>query len=76
MIFLQQPRIITSGLQYNKPEKKDWKGHLLCILETGGEHDMGPPKRVIMDWAREIKSRPEVNTEWHQYFIQVLLTAC
>ncbi|XP_008312936.1 E3 ubiquitin-protein ligase TRIM21 isoform X2 [Cynoglossus semilaevis] len=54
-----QPRIITSGLQYNKPEKKDWKGHLLCILETGGEHDMGPPKRVIMDWAREIKSRPE-----------------
>ncbi|KAM7371206.1 hypothetical protein PAMP_010697 [Pampus punctatissimus] len=54
-----QPRIIPSDYQYEKPEKKDWKGHLLCILEAGGECDMGPHKRVIMDWTREIKSRPQ-----------------
>uniref|UniRef100_A0A3Q1GGY7 Zgc:194990 n=1 Tax=Acanthochromis polyacanthus TaxID=80966 RepID=A0A3Q1GGY7_9TELE len=41
------------------PEKKDWKGHLLCMLESGGEYDMGPYKRVIMDWTRDIKSRPQ-----------------
>uniref|UniRef100_A0A3Q0SL19 Zgc:194990 n=1 Tax=Amphilophus citrinellus TaxID=61819 RepID=A0A3Q0SL19_AMPCI len=37
----------------------DWKGHLLCMLEAGGEYDMGPHKRVIMDWTREIKGRPQ-----------------
>uniref|UniRef100_A0A3P8WY85 Zgc:194990 n=1 Tax=Cynoglossus semilaevis TaxID=244447 RepID=A0A3P8WY85_CYNSE len=57
--IMEWAAVIEKRVQYNKPEKKDWKGHLLCILETGGEHDMGPPKRVIMDWAREIKSRPE-----------------
>ncbi|KAK2885081.1 butyrophilin subfamily 3 member A3 [Channa argus] len=54
-----QPRIISSDYQYEKPEKKDWKGHLLCMLEAGGECDMGPHKRVIMDWMREIKSRTQ-----------------
>ncbi|TDG98339.1 hypothetical protein EPR50_G00218000 [Perca flavescens] len=54
-----QPRIILSEYQQEKPEKKDWKGHLLCMLEAGGECDMGPHKRVIMDWTREIKSRPQ-----------------
>ncbi|XP_037610810.1 butyrophilin subfamily 1 member A1 [Sebastes umbrosus] len=54
-----QPRIILSEYHCEKPEKKDWKGHLLCILEAGGECDMGPHKRVIMDWTREIKSRPQ-----------------
>ncbi|KAG8008951.1 E3 ubiquitin-protein ligase TRIM39, partial [Nibea albiflora] len=54
-----QPRIIPSDYQYERPEKKDWKGHLLCMLEAGGESDMGPHKRVIMDWTREIKSRPQ-----------------
>ncbi|XP_044035322.1 butyrophilin subfamily 1 member A1 isoform X1 [Siniperca chuatsi] len=54
-----QPRIILSDYQCEKPEKKDWKGHLLCMLEAGGECDMGPHKRVIMDWTREIKSRPQ-----------------
>ncbi|KAF3704705.1 E3 ubiquitin-protein ligase TRIM39 [Channa argus] len=57
-----QPRIISSDYQYEKPEKKDWKGHLLCMLEAGGECDMGPHKRVIMDWMREIKSRTQVTT--------------
>ncbi|XP_029977274.1 butyrophilin subfamily 1 member A1 [Sphaeramia orbicularis] len=52
-----QPRIISS--EYEKPEKKDWKEHLLCMLEAGGEGDMGPHKRLIMDWTREIKSRPQ-----------------
>uniref|UniRef100_A0A3Q3GEJ5 Zgc:194990 n=1 Tax=Labrus bergylta TaxID=56723 RepID=A0A3Q3GEJ5_9LABR len=42
-----------------KPEKKDWRVQLFCILESGGECDMGPHKRVIMEWAREIKSRPQ-----------------
>lgn len=59
-VFLVQPRIILSDYQYEKSEKKDWKGHLLCMLEAGGECDMGPHKRVIMDWTREIKSRPQV----------------
>ncbi|XP_068162353.1 butyrophilin subfamily 1 member A1 [Antennarius striatus] len=54
-----QPRIIPSDYQYEQPEKRDWKGHLLCMLESGGEHDMGSHKRVIMDWTREIKSRPK-----------------
>uniref|UniRef100_A0A3Q2CSE2 Butyrophilin subfamily 1 member A1-like n=1 Tax=Cyprinodon variegatus TaxID=28743 RepID=A0A3Q2CSE2_CYPVA len=47
--------------QYEKPAKRDWKGHLLCMLESEGEYDMGPYKRVIMDWTREIKSRAQVN---------------
>uniref|UniRef100_A0A8D0A456 Zgc:194990 n=1 Tax=Sander lucioperca TaxID=283035 RepID=A0A8D0A456_SANLU len=49
-----------------KPEKKDWKGHLLCMLEAGGECDMGPHKRVIMDWTREIKNHqhPPGPTVW------------
>ncbi|XP_071764057.1 erythroid membrane-associated protein [Centroberyx gerrardi] len=52
-----QPRIIPT--EYEKPEKRDWKGHLLCMLESGGECDMGPHKRVIMEWTRDVKSRPE-----------------
>ncbi|XP_068439426.1 erythroid membrane-associated protein [Clinocottus analis] len=54
-----QPRITLSEYQYDKPGKKDWKGRLLCMLEAGGECDMGPHKRVIMDWTRRIKSRPQ-----------------
>lgn len=30
------------------------------MLEGGGEYDMGPHKRVIMDWTRNIKGRPQV----------------
>ncbi|XP_076027918.1 uncharacterized protein LOC143017148 [Genypterus blacodes] len=52
-----QPRI--NQTESEKPEKKDWKGHLLCMLEGGGEGDMGPHKRVIMDWTREMKSGPQ-----------------
>lgn len=59
-MFSVQPRIISSDHQYEKAEKKDWKGHLLCMLEAGGEHDMGPHKRVIMEWTREIKGRAQV----------------
>ncbi|KAF7642746.1 hypothetical protein LDENG_00251420, partial [Lucifuga dentata] len=54
-----QPRTIQTENRCEKPEKRDWKGHLLCMLEAGGEGDMGPHKRVIMDWTREMKSRPE-----------------
>ncbi|XP_069012290.1 butyrophilin subfamily 1 member A1 [Embiotoca jacksoni] len=54
-----QTKIAPSEYQYEKREKKDWKGQLLCILESGGEYDMGPHKRVIMDWTRGIKSRPQ-----------------
>ncbi|KAA0714182.1 E3 ubiquitin-protein ligase TRIM39 [Triplophysa tibetana] len=39
------------------PEKRDWKAHLLSMLEQGGEYDMGPFKRVIMDWTRDQRSR-------------------
>ena len=51
---------MPSDYQYEKPEKRDWKGHLLCMLESGGEYDMGPHKRVIMDWTRQIKCRAQV----------------
>ncbi|XP_028989017.1 butyrophilin subfamily 1 member A1 [Betta splendens] len=54
-----QSRISPYDYQYEKPEKKDWKGHLLCMLEAGGEADMGPYKRIIMDWTWGIKSRPQ-----------------
>lgn len=56
-----QNKIMPFEYQYEKPEKRDWKGHLLCMLESEGEYDMGPHKRVIMDWTREIKSRAQVN---------------
>ncbi|KAM4524497.1 butyrophilin subfamily 1 member A1 isoform 1-T1 [Odontesthes bonariensis] len=54
-----QHKIMPSDYQYEKPEKRDWKGHLLCMLESGGEYDMGPHKRVILDWARQIKCRAQ-----------------
>uniref|UniRef100_A0A3P9Q1N1 Zgc:194990 n=1 Tax=Poecilia reticulata TaxID=8081 RepID=A0A3P9Q1N1_POERE len=53
--------ILEKRVQYEKPEKRDWKGHLLCMLESEGEYDMGPYRRVILDWTREIKSRAQVN---------------
>ncbi|KAJ3607774.1 hypothetical protein NHX12_024825 [Muraenolepis orangiensis] len=56
-----QPRLIETECQYEKTEKRDWKGHLLCMLESGGEYEMAPHKRVIMDWAQDIKSRPEAS---------------
>lgn len=59
-LFCVQPRIGPSEYWREKPEKKDWKGHLLCVLEAGGEGDMGPHKRIIMDWTWGIKSRPQV----------------
>ncbi|XP_054623251.1 butyrophilin subfamily 1 member A1 [Dunckerocampus dactyliophorus] len=54
-----QPKASLSDCQSHRPEKRDWRGHLLCILEAGGECDMGPHKRVIMEWTREMKSRRE-----------------
>ncbi|XP_014328221.1 tripartite motif-containing protein 60-like isoform X1 [Xiphophorus maculatus] len=54
-----QHKIMPSEFQYEKPEKRDWKGHLLCMLESEGEYDMGPYRRVILDWTREIKSRAQ-----------------
>ncbi|XP_057682272.1 erythroid membrane-associated protein [Corythoichthys intestinalis] len=56
-----QPKINLSDDQYHKPEKLDWRGHLLCILEAGGECEMGPHKRIIMDWTREMKNRPQAS---------------
>lgn len=58
-----QPRITVSNHQCERPEKRDWKGHLLCILEAEGECGMGPHKRVIMEWTQEMRSRPEVSVE-------------
>lgn len=63
VVILVQPRLTQADYQWEKPEKKDWRGHLLCMLEAGGEHDLAPHKRTIMDWTREIKSRPQVS-EW------------
>ncbi|XP_061665766.1 butyrophilin subfamily 1 member A1 [Syngnathoides biaculeatus] len=54
-----QPKVSLPDCQYHRPEKIDWRGHLLCILEAVEECDMGPHKRVIMEWTREIKSRPQ-----------------
>ena len=55
-----QPRLIQTESQSERTEKRDWKGHLLCMLEAGGEYEMAPHKRVILDWALDIKNRPEV----------------
>ncbi|KAM9426739.1 uncharacterized protein KZ484_022061 [Pholidichthys leucotaenia] len=54
-----QPRIGPPNHQHEKPEKRDWRGHLLSMLEAGSEYEMGPHTRVITDWTREIKSRPQ-----------------
>ncbi|CAL8304414.1 unnamed protein product [Lota lota] len=56
-----QPRLTQTECQYEKTEKRDWKGHLLSMLESGGEYEMAPHKRVILDWALDIKSRPEAS---------------
>lgn len=61
LFALVQPRIAQSDYPPEKPEKRDWRGHLFCMLESGGEHDMAPHKRAIMDWTREIKSRAQVS---------------
>lgn len=60
-MFLLQQRADQYDYQCEKPEKKEWKLHLLCMLEAGGEHDMASHKRAIMDWTRQIKSRPQVS---------------
>lgn len=44
------------------PEKRDWKSHLLSMMEQGGEYDMGPYKRTIMDWTRGQRNRHPVRT--------------
>ncbi|XP_037134794.1 butyrophilin-like protein 9 isoform X1 [Syngnathus acus] len=56
-----QSKVSLLDCRYHKPEKKDWRGHLLCILE--GDCEMGPHKSVIMEWTREMKSRPQA-TVW------------
>lgn len=48
-----------SSSEYDRSDKRDWKEQLLCMLEAGGESDMGPHKRLIMDWTRQIRSRPQ-----------------
>lgn len=72
-VLYLQPRIILTEYQYEKPEKRAWKDHFLCMLESGGECDMGPHKRVIMEWAREIKSGPKVCIRWFTFTSGVLL---
>lgn len=57
-MFVIQHKILPSEFQY---EKRAWREQLLCMLESGGEYDMGPHKRVIMDWTREIRSRTQVS---------------
>ncbi|XP_029620596.1 butyrophilin subfamily 1 member A1 [Salmo trutta] len=54
-----QPRSIQRELQADWPEKREWKGHLLCMLETGGEYDMASHKRVIMDWTHQLRNKLE-----------------
>ncbi|MFT7804184.1 E3 ubiquitin-protein ligase TRIM58-like [Arapaima gigas] len=41
------------------PEKRDWKGHLLGMLEQGGEGDVDTSKRVILDWSRQLRTKCE-----------------
>uniref|UniRef100_A0A8C1K7Y6 Zgc:194990 n=1 Tax=Cyprinus carpio TaxID=7962 RepID=A0A8C1K7Y6_CYPCA len=40
-----------------RPEKRDWKSQLLSTLEQGGEYDLGPYKRIILDWTRGQRNR-------------------
>ncbi|XP_072312726.1 butyrophilin subfamily 3 member A3 isoform X2 [Eucyclogobius newberryi] len=48
-----------SRAEYERPQKSDWREQLLCMLESGGEADMGAHKRLILDWSRQIRSSPE-----------------
>ncbi|CAL1616656.1 unnamed protein product [Knipowitschia caucasica] len=48
-----------SRADYERPEKRDWREQLLCMLESGGEGDMGAHRRLLLDWSRQIRSRPE-----------------
>lgn len=66
LMFVLQPR---SSSEYDRSDKRDWKEQLLCMLEAGGESDMGPHKRLIMDWTRQIRSRPQVNTGANAGFV-------
>lgn len=63
-MFLVQLSAHQSDHQCEKLEKKEWKLHLLCMLEAGGEHDLASHKRAILDWTRQIKSRPQVSGCW------------
>ncbi|KAJ0016249.1 hypothetical protein NQD34_014539 [Periophthalmus magnuspinnatus] len=48
-----QPRNRSEG---ERPEKRDWREQLLCMLESGGEGDMGIHRRLILDWSGQIRS--------------------
>lgn len=63
-MFVVQLRAVQCDYQCKNPEKKDWKLHLLCMLEAGGEHDLVSHRRVIMDWTWEIRNRPQVRRCW------------
>lgn len=39
--------------------KRDWRGHLLGMLEQGGEYDMAPHRSIIMDWVRQQRAKHE-----------------
>ncbi|KAJ7987864.1 hypothetical protein DPEC_G00330980 [Dallia pectoralis] len=56
-----QTRSFQRELDMESSERKDWEDHLLCMLETGGEYDMGSHKRVILDWTHQLKNRFERN---------------
>ncbi|KAK1881146.1 E3 ubiquitin-protein ligase TRIM39 [Dissostichus eleginoides] len=71
-----KPRLIQSVNQYEKPEKKDWRGHLLCMLEAGGEGDMGPHKRNTV-WPGEavLMVLDDLELQWKRGRLQNLLPA-
>ncbi|KAK7918949.1 hypothetical protein WMY93_010233 [Mugilogobius chulae] len=63
-----------SRAEYERPEKRDWREQLLCMLESGGEADMGAHRRLILDWCRQIRSSPEASV-WPERTTAHLLPA-
>ncbi|KAJ8399734.1 hypothetical protein AAFF_G00408390 [Aldrovandia affinis] len=41
------------------PEKRDWKRQLMDMLEQGSEQEIESSKRIILDWTRELKTKPD-----------------
>ncbi|XP_036392680.1 butyrophilin subfamily 3 member A1 isoform X1 [Megalops cyprinoides] len=46
------------------PGMRDWKRQLLGVLVQGSEQDVETSKRIILDWTREVKNRPEQHAVW------------
>ncbi|CAB1311819.1 unnamed protein product [Coregonus sp. 'balchen'] len=71
-----QPRSMQTELQAEWPEKRDWNGHLLCMMETVGEYDIGSHKRPSI-WPGEavLMTLDDLEFQWRRGRLPNLLPA-